>query len=295
MVAHTPDYEVIVRQPGESFRWNSHGYPHPLAKWHYHPEYELHLIKETSGHMMIGDFIGPFSPGELILTGPNLPHNWVSDIEPGTQVQERDMLIQFTPDFGDTIANSFAEFSGIKDMFVDSVFGISFTGVARAEGARLLHLIGAAEGSRKLFLFLELMDLLGSAKTERNVLSRSAPAMGIHTPHSRTLQTAIQHIYENYTQDLYLGSVANLVNMEASTFSRFFKKQTGHTFSRFIIQLRVHHACRLLAQPDLSITQICFDSGFNNTANFNRQFAAVCGETPSLYRQSAKRLATSSG
>ena len=289
-----PEIEMVDRST-RSIRYLEHGWPNDLCRWHAHKEYELHLITETRGKAFVGDHIGDFKAGDLFMTGPNLPHNWVSDIELGTQVQERDMLIQFTPDFGDTIANSFAEFSGIKDMFVDSVFGISFTGVARAEGARLLHLIGASEGSRRLFLFLELMDLLGSAKTERNVLSRSAPAMGIHTPHSRTLQTAIQHIYENYTQDLYLGSVANLVNMEASTFSRFFKKQTGHTFSRFIIQLRVHHACRLLAQPDLSITQICFDSGFNNTANFNRQFAAVCGETPSLYRQSAKRLATSSG
>src|SRR5688572_18264938 len=82
MGMYSPDYEVIVCPPDESFRWNVHGYPHHLAKWHYHPEYELHLILETSGRMMIGDYIGPFEPGTLILTGPNLPHNWVSEIGP---------------------------------------------------------------------------------------------------------------------------------------------------------------------------------------------------------------------
>ena len=291
MGAHSPDYEVIVCPPDESFRWNVHGYPHHLAKWHYHPEYELHLILETSGRMMIGDYIGPFEPGTLILTGPNLPHNWVSEIGPDDRVSQRDMLIQFTPEFGGAIGSTFAEFKAVRTMLDESVFGIAFTGVARADGVRRLRDIGGSTGARRLFLFLELMDMLGRATHERQILSRSSPAAGVHTAQSTKLQTAISHIYAHYTQDVSLNAVADLVKMEPSTFSRFFKKQTGHAFSRFVNQLRVHFACGQLARSDLSVTQICFNSGFNNTANFNRQFAAICRETPSDYRRSAQRLA----
>lgn len=285
-----PDYEVIIYAPDESFRWNVHDYPHPLAKWHYHPEYELHLIQQTSGRMMIGDYIGPFEPGCLILTGPNLPHNWVSQIGPSDRVPGRDMLIQFTPEFGTAFSGAFAELSEVRRLLEESAYGVEFVGNARAEGGRLLREIGKVSGPRRLILFLELMDLLARDLAERRVLSRYAPAKGTYTAMSKRLQTAINFIHENYTSEVRLEDVAQLVHMENSTFSRFFKKQTGHTFSRFVNQLRVHHACRLLSTTNQQITSICYDAGFNNTANFNRQFAAICFETPSQYRQSARQI-----
>lgn len=286
-----PDYEVVIYPATESFRWNVHGYPHHLAKWHYHPEYELHLIQDTCGRMMIGDYVGPFSPGCLILTGPNLPHNWVSDLASDVRVKGRDMLVQFSSEFGAQICDCFAEFHDVKVMLDESVYGIEFRGTTRTNGARLLRDIGRVSGVARLLLFVELMDVLSQSPTDRRILSRYAPALGVHTVKSRKLQLAISHIYGNYTQEVRLDEVASLVHMESSTFSRFFKKQTGHTFSKFINQLRVHHACNLLVSTDLSITEICYDAGFNNTANFNRQFIAVCQETPSGYRKSAQTIA----
>jgi len=290
-----PDYEVIVYPPTESFRWNVHGYPHHLAKWHYHPEYELHLIQDTSGRMMIGDHVGPFSPGCLILTGPNLPHNWVSDVTEDYRSPDRDMLIQFSPEFGAQLCDCFAEFQQVRTMLDESVYGVEFSGTTRTEGIRLLKDIGDASGVRRLLLFVDLMDLLSRSPSERRILSRYAPDLGLHTVGSRKLQMAITHIYANYIQGVALDEVASLVHMEPSTFSRFFKRQTGHTFSRFVNQLRVHHACKLLVRTDFSITEICYDAGFNNTANFNRQFIAVCRETPSGYRKSARTIATPYG
>ena len=78
-----PDLEVVQIRRGESFAAWSHGYPFRTVRWHFHPEYELHLVVATSGRYFVGDFIGEFEPGNLVLTGPNLPHNWVSDIPQG--------------------------------------------------------------------------------------------------------------------------------------------------------------------------------------------------------------------
>lgn len=291
MLQVNPAYEVIVCPPSESFRWNVHDYPHHLARWHFHPEYELHLIQNSAGRMMIGDYIGRFEPECLVLTGPNLPHNWVSDTPRDVPVPDRDMLIQFTPDFATALGEDFAELRDVSMMLGESVFGLEFQGETAEAGRRLLREIGDVSGPRRLILFLELMDRLSANPRERRVLSHYAPALGVHTAASERLQTAIAHIHEHYRSSVRLGVVADLCCMEISTFSRFFKKQTGHTFARFINQLRVHHACTLLARTDRSITEICFEAGFNNTANFNRQFAAVCRETPSEYRSSARELA----
>ena len=72
-----------------------HGYPTPLARWHCHDEYELHLITQSSGKAFVGDWIGPFEPGHLVLCGPRLPHNWISLDVPDEGVAMRDLVIQF--------------------------------------------------------------------------------------------------------------------------------------------------------------------------------------------------------
>ena len=82
--------------------------------------------------------------------------------------------------------------------------------------------------------------------------------------------------------------------MSDSAFSRFFKKNTGHGFVRYVNRMRVNRACTLLAQTATPITDICFDIGFNNLSNFNRQFLSFCGVTPSEYRRHSQRNATCS-
>ena len=130
-----PDFELIVGQPQQSFRWNVHDYPFPLAKWHYHPEYELHLIQETSGKMFVGDYIGNFEAGAFVLTGPNLPHNWVSDIAPGEVVKNRDMLIQFGDGVLRDLMRVCPEFEEINPLLDDARYGIEFAGEDAQIGA----------------------------------------------------------------------------------------------------------------------------------------------------------------
>jgi AraC-like DNA-binding protein len=287
-----PDFEVIVCAPSESFRWNVHDYPHHLAKWHHHPEYELHLIQESSGEMMIGDFVGDFGPGCLVLTGPSLPHNWVSRIGPGERIANRDMLIQFSGEFADRIVDFCPEFDDVGTLFADAARGIEFGGATARAGIQLLRRIGSAQGPQRLILFLELMTLLARTPRDRRILSRAAPEPGQQARSSEKLEIAINHILENFALPIRLTQVSALCGMEASAFSRYFKKQTGHTFARYVNCTRVHSACNLLSKSDMPITDICFEVGFNNIANFNRQFVKICGRSPSAYRRDARRIGT---
>jgi len=286
-----PTYEVIVFPPSASFRWNVHDYPHYLAKWHYHAEYELHLIQNSSGTMMIGDYVGPFEPECLVLTGPNLPHNWLSDTGNLT-IPDRDMLIQFSPDCADRICTNFPEFEEIRVLLSEAAFGLLFSGEAARRGAALLRQIGRAQGAQRMILFLELLATLAKDPSERRTLSHRAPATTIPSRPSEKAERAINYIHNNYFSEIHLPAVAQLCGMEPSAFSRFFKKQTGHTFAKYVNQTRIYSACTLLAHTDRSVTEICFDVGFNNIANFNRQFVKFCHQTPSAYRRTARRCTT---
>ncbi|MGZ4662598.1 MAG: cupin domain-containing protein, partial [Arthrobacter sp.] len=87
--------EVIPPDPNHSVRWHQHSYPSPLARWNYHPEYEIHLIRKGSGKFIVGDHIGTFEAGHVSIVGSGLPHDWVSDLEPGEVLENRDAVIQF--------------------------------------------------------------------------------------------------------------------------------------------------------------------------------------------------------
>jgi AraC-like DNA-binding protein len=285
-----PDFEVIVCPPEESFRWFMHDYPFYLAKWNYHPEYELHLTRSTSGTMMVGDYLGDFEPGSLILTGPNVPHNWVSNIPPGEIVRNRDMLIQFTPDFAEKVANFSPELAAIRALYDDAAFGVEFINATALAGRKLLTDIGAAHGADRVILFLRLMDVLSRTPNERRRLSRLAPALKAELPQS--IDKAMRYMNEAHAEDLDLAAVAKVAGLTTQNFSRLFKKQTGHTFASYLVLTRIYVACTLLTQTHQPVTEICFDVGFNNIANFNRQFLKICGRSPSDYRKIAHRMGT---
>jgi AraC-like DNA-binding protein len=288
-----PDFEMVICPPAESFRWNMHDYPYFGAKWHYHPEYELHLTRTTSGVMMVGDHIGEFEPGCLVLTGPNVPHNWVSDIEPGTLIRNRDMLIQFTAEWADRVTAFCPELGSIRPLFDDAVYGVEFRGATALAGQRLLGQIGTACGAERVVLFLQLMIALARDPSDRRRLSRLAPTSAqVELP--AELDVAMRYVLENYAEDIDLASVARRCGLEPQAFSRFFKRQTGHTFARYVILARIYAACSLLTQSYRPITDICFEVGFNNIANFNRQFFKICGRTPSDYRRNAHKIGTDS-
>jgi AraC-like DNA-binding protein len=283
-----PDFELIVRQPRQSFRWLVHDYPYVFAKWHYHPEYELHLIQKTSGKMFVGDFIGNFEPGNLVLTGPNLPHNWVSDLPIGEPVKDRDMLIQFSDEVVREMMRVCLEFEEIEPLLDAARYGIAFHGETARFGWRALKRIGQAKPTRRMLLFLELLDELNRS-SEKQILSSRNYAPTLDHAVSDTINRAIEYLIGNLTGEICLSDVARQCGMSDSAFSRFFKKNTGHGFVRYLNRMRVNRACTLLSQSEMPIIDVCFEAGFSNLSNFNRQFLAISGNTPSEYRRQVKR------
>ncbi len=276
-----PDLELVEVRRDESFKVWSHGYPYRTIRWHFHPEFELHLIVATRGKYFVGDHIGSFAPGHLVLVGPNLPHNWVSDVAEGETIARRNLVMQFSQDFVRRCMDAFPECRAAQSLLDDAHRGVAFDGATSAAVAPLFEALLTAQGIRRTSLFLSLLDrLCGTA--ERTLLA--SPACSQPNGASMRLSHALSYIGKNLTSELREADLAQLAGQSVSAFSRAFHRHTGMPFVQYVNRLRIESACQILQAEDASITQACFQSGFNNVSNFNRQFRAVKGMSPSEFR-----------
>ncbi len=261
----------------------AHGFPTPLARWHYHDDYELHLITSTSGKLFVGDWIGPFQAGQLVLTGPRLPHNWVSMNLPEGGVAQRDLVIQFLHEPLARASENIAELAEVLPLLERAKHGIEFFGMSASAQAHW-HKIKGARGLKRFTAFCDFLGDL-AACTDYRLLSNVQLQSTDDDAELAKINALVNHITAHLSDDLCAATLAAEMSMNASGFSRFFRKATGNTFTDFVNRVRVSRACQLLADSERPITQICYEVGFNNIANFNRRFLEVKRVTPSKFRK----------
>ena len=281
-----PNFESILTDPSQSFKWHQHDCPSSIARWNYHPEYEVHLITRSHGRQFVGDYIGEFSPGNLVLAGSNLPHNWMSDLQPGEVIEGRDMVVQFAPDLLRSRADFLPELSNLEPFLKDALRGFEFFGDAARCGAGLMRRIGETRGFQRLALFFELIDLLARTP-EKKILSSPDYAPTLDKETLGVVHDVISYIVNNLSGTVRMAEAAAIAGMTHSTFSRFFKKNTGANFVDYSRKLRIGRACRLLSDTRRPVTDICFEVGYANISNFNRHFRKERGVTPSQYKRLA--------
>ncbi|WP_223569977.1 helix-turn-helix domain-containing protein [Pseudomonas sp. BF-R-26] len=286
-----PALEVILNEPQHSFRWYEHDYPFDLARWNHHPEFEIHLIREGSGRLLAGDYIGLFEAGHVALIGPGLPHDWISDLGKGKVIAGRDVVLQFDGQMLMQLRDKVPELSELQSLFRQAAQGIQFHGVTRKKAARLLEDMGQCEGLQRLCLFLSLLQLLASApESERQTLASLQYAPMLDALTAQRMSIVFDYILNDLADELRMSVIAQRLDMNEPAFSKFFKRATGHTFVDLTRKLRVQRACRLLAQSSFSVADICFEVGYANLSNFNRHFRHEMQETPSQYRQRLQRV-----
>jgi AraC-like DNA-binding protein len=264
----------------------AHGFPTPLARWHFHDEYELHLITSTSGKAFVGDWIGPFQPGHLVLCGPRLPHNWVSFGHPEGGVAERDLVIQFRHEPIEQAAAIVPEIAEAMPLLERARHGIEFFGMSERAREHWLNV----RHSRGLARFAAFCDFLADLVrcTDYRLLSNVQMQGRDDAAGQDQINAVVERITSDLTGPLVAAAVAAELGMSESRFSRFFRRATGNTFTDFVNLVRVNRACQLLMETDRQVTRICYEVGFNNVANFNRRFREIKGMTPSEFRHQAE-------
>ena len=259
-----------------------HGFPNPLVRWHYHEEYELHLIVRTRGKVFVGDYIGHFEPGHLVLTGPRLPHNWISTNVPAEGVAVRDRVLQFSDAPLREASVLIPELQDVLPLLERARHGIEFFGMSELTATRLDR-IKQSHGLRRLAEFLDLMGELSRCTDVRSLSTVQLQSFEDDASLAR-ISGIVDWVIEHCAEQFSMTDVCARVNMSESKFSRYFRRATGNTFTDFVNRLRINRACQLLMETDRYITNVCYDVGFNNVANFNRRFLQIKGMTPKEFR-----------
>ena len=284
-----PELEIVDRST-QSVRYLEHGWPTSLCRWHAHEEFELHLITQTKGKVFVGDYIGTFDPGNLFLIGPLLPHNWVTDESQHHPVALRDMLIQFDHTGLASAQEIYPEFRELIDLLQLASSGIQFIGYDPQDAQNRMVALRECKGFKQILLCFEFLHVL-SQWPDKKALSLARVTNKISKTsvrNYRKIAEIIEFVVANYTARIPLKKVASMSGMSESAFSRYFQETTGNRFSEFLNRVRIGQACRRLYETNDQIASICYEVGFRNIANFNRQFAKIKGITPKVYRRQAQ-------
>ena len=282
-----PNLELVEVPRNGSFKVWSHGYPFRTVRWHFHPEYELHLITATTGRAFVGDYVGTFVPGDLVLTAPNLPHNWISDVPAGIEISQRCLVLQFTAAFAAGIAALFPEMAFLDGMLGEASRGLQFTPQAGEAARPIMDELLIAAGGRRIELLFALFGLLQWDCGRHPLASAGFRPVPDGVPGSameQPLNHVLEHISRNLATDLREGDLAALSGYSRGGFCRAFQRHTGMNFVAYVNSLRIARACELLTSSQRRIVDICFEVGFSNLSNFNRQFLAQKSMAPSAYR-----------
>ncbi|GBR15214.1 AraC family transcriptional regulator [Asaia spathodeae] len=281
--------ELFPEQKVESFRWHRHNYPAPIARWNYHPEYELHLITHGAGRVMIGDHIGPFEARQLVLVGPDLPHAWFSPLGEGEVMAGRDVVLQFSQSWIDGLIGLCPELAGLTRLLAESRHGLEFLGEQALRFGAMLEELGERTGGARLAGAIALLADLTSCSWRR-LATRHDPETP-ETTKGGQIARLVRQLLTADPAEIRHQRIAASLGMTASTFSRQFRALTGESFMGFLQRLRIGHACHLLTTTPLAVTDICRASGFGNLSNFNRAFLSLRGCTPRQFRQQARQIA----
>ena len=250
-----------------------------LFFWHFHPELELVFIDGTSGNRQVGEHISVFHDRDLVLIGSNIPH---LNFDYGVKGPYEKIVLHLKPDFLDHALTSTPELSGIGKLFKQSSYGISFgTHSMDLVGERLKRLHQMSEFDRFIEV-LGIFEILSKAD-DQQLLHQQPVRTNFGVKEKKRLDTIYRFIGDNYQNSIDIQEVAEMSNLTKEAFCRYFKKMTKLTFTQFVNHYRIDIAKKLLLQGN-TISEVCFQCGFESLSYFNRVFKKVTGTSPTGFR-----------
>ena len=268
-----------------SFMVTRHVEPFFLKVWHYHPELELVLTLKSSGTRFVGDSIKKFEENDVVLIGKNLPHMWLNDdiyFQENSELIAEDIVIHFKKEFLGFDFLEIAEMKPISKLLYNSRYGIKFKHLDAKVIQKIKKLNSSKASLKRTLKFIKILSILAN-HSEQEFLASEGFVSSFKKNKNDSLDKTYEYIFENFAQPISLNDIAEIANMNPSAFSRFFKRVNRKTFSRYLNEVRIGYACKRLIENKGKITEVCYESGFNNISNFNRQFRAIKGMSPTEY------------
>lgn len=261
--------------------------PYFNTPFHFHPECELVYILEGNGKRIVGDSVAPFSPGDVIFLGSNVPHVWYSDkvyYQKGTGLTSRAIVIYFNSEIFGRNFYALNETQGLKKLFHKAERGIQITGQAGKKLGKLVEQMPHKKNLDRITGLLQILQLLATTREYEQLASIGYQ----HTYASKDnhkIDEVFRYVSQHFSRHITLEEIAGFCNLTPQSFCRFFKKRTQKTFIDFVNEFRISHATKLMAEKeDLSISEIAYGCGFNNISYFIKAFKSNTGMTPKQFR-----------
>ncbi|MCJ7935169.1 MAG: AraC family transcriptional regulator [Chryseobacterium sp.] len=271
--------EIIEFDKGKSFKLFS-----PSLKncffWHYHPEIELVYVEALNGIRHVGKDISGFTESELLLIGSNVPH---LNFDYGIQTECQQLVLQMRENFLQDIIQPVPEFGNIKRLLERSYLGLSFSGETKNSVVEKLHQMKEKNSFTSLIELIQILQILADS-TEVKELNKEDTRIKWFLNDKIRMGTIYDYIHENYDKQPNVNEIAKIVSLSTPAFCRYFKKQTNMTFTDFVNNYRINQA-KIFLLKDYSVTEVCFQVGFESLSYFNKLFKQHTGETPSEFRK----------
>lgn len=251
-----------------------------------HPEMELVYVNGGSGRRHIGNHLSYFNNGDLIMIGSNLPHYGFTDRLTGNKSET---VVQMKKDF---LGESFfliPEMATVLNLFERAQMGISFHGKTKLHVGKRIEYLSQYDAYDRLIHLLVILKKLAHSE-EYTILNSGGVLLEIESRESDRINVVYDYVRDHFRERITLEEVADLASMTVPAFCRYFKKISGKTFTRFVNEYRLVHVTKLLSEQSQNITDICYESGFNNFSHFTKLFKEFTGKSPSIYRRELKQI-----
>ncbi len=257
-----------------AFRYAKQNFETP---WHFHPQHELTYIVQSVGTKFIGDYVGPYVPGELVLLRSKLPHTWKNATE------QENPCMSIVVQWNEGIFSDIPELQSVHQMLSKASKGIIFSRDVVERSEMVLFNLPQLEGQ---LLYVQLLSLLIElSHCAYHTLSENSFTHNLSTEFSNRMSTIYEFVAQHYQRKIYLREVAQLVNMSEQSFCRFFSKMMGRPFFTFLNEYRINIASRMLVDTDWAIAQISFECGYDSLPFFHKQFKKLKSQSPSKFRK----------
>lgn len=281
-----PALEHLPKEKDHSFVVKFFDYNYYPTPWHYHPEYEIVMVTESTGKRFIGDHISDFRPGNLAFLGPNIPHTYRNDnkyYEKDSLLRAKSIVIHFT---AGSLGNDFLklpESAPLNKLFQRSLYGLDIGGRTQRYVRNKLYEIVSLTGMKRWLCLVEILMEIAGSKNISHITK--TPQTGFNEKESTRLCKVFDWVTTNFDKEIRLSEAAQIAEMNENAFSRYFSQRTRKTFSEFIQELRLKKAAKLLVENNMTVTEICYDCGYSNISNFNRQFLNHYQMNPLKYKK----------
>ena len=249
--------------------------------WHHHPEYELTYKVNISGKRIVGDSYQEFFPGDLVLIGPDLPHTWVTDKKIKNKTCDF-VVIQFSGSLFNSLSG-LNEFDSIRRLLQKCKYGLHFKNSKQFK--EVILSLPEKNGVEKI---TDLIWLLGQLAKQKGMKLASTEFDIAKAKNSEPrINKVCTYVEENFSKSISISDTAAIINISQSAFCKFFKRATGKTFSDYLNDIRIGHACYQLIETDKQISTIARNTGFESISYFNRVFTRKKNSTPREFRKEA--------